>query len=122
VSYSRKPLVSVTIADCRVETFRASGHGGQAVNKRDTAVRVTHTPSRATAVSREHRGQLENKRAAFGKMVRSREFQNWLRIESAARLGSRSIDDIVDEQMSPANIRTEVKENGKWTRAGDPDV
>ncbi len=111
----RKPIVSVTIADCRVDTFRGSGKGGQARNTRDTGVRVTHEPSGATAESENARGQLDNKRTAFGKMVRSKKFQDWLRIETSFRITHRSIDDIVDEQMDPRNLKSEVRVEGKWT-------
>jgi len=63
------PVFSVTIKDCTVETFRSGGKGGQNQNKRDTGVRVKHAPSGAVGESREHRTQLENKRAAFRRMA-----------------------------------------------------
>lgn len=111
----RVPLVTVTIRDCVVDTFRCGGHGGQNVNKRDTGVRVTHPPSGASAESCETRSQGRNKTLAFGRMVRSEKFQLWLKIETSRRMTGRSIDDIVNEQMNEANIRVEVRgADGKW--------
>jgi protein subunit release factor A len=97
-------LFSVTLKDCRVDTFRAGGKGGQNQNKRDSGVRITHKDSKAVGESREERSQLQNKRKAFRKMAESKQFQAWLRMQA---LGLRPIDEIVDEQMQDENIRTE---------------
>jgi protein subunit release factor B len=43
----RERILSVTLADCRVDTFRAGGKGGQNQNKRETGVRITHRASGA---------------------------------------------------------------------------
>lgn len=60
-----KTLVfTITKNDCRMETFRAGGPGGQNQNKRNTGVRWIHVPSGATGEARDHRTQGENKRAA----------------------------------------------------------
>lgn len=71
----RELAFSVTIHDCEVQTFRAGGKGGQNQNKRDTGVRVIHHPSGARGESREERSQLQNKRAAFKRMVASGAFR-----------------------------------------------
>lgn len=51
--------------DIRMEAFRASGPGGQSVNKLATAVRLTHIPTGITAVCRTERSQLQNRQSAM---------------------------------------------------------
>ena len=50
--------------DIHFQTFRASGPGGQHVNKTETAVRATHTPSGISVVADDNRSQSQNKRLA----------------------------------------------------------
>ena len=54
--------------EIRVETFKASGPGGQHRNKKDTAVRVRHLLSGITAVATEHRSQVKNKELALQRL------------------------------------------------------
>ncbi len=79
----RTKMLTVTIKDCTVQTFRAGGKGGQNQNKRDSGVRVIHPPSGARGESREGRSQLENKRKAFVRMAESPKFRAWVRLRHA---------------------------------------
>ncbi|WP_230771889.1 peptide chain release factor H [Sphingomonas sp. Leaf4] len=56
-------------ADIRYQTLRASGPGGQHVNKTDSAVRATHSPTGLTAFSQEQRSQFANRRIARLKLA-----------------------------------------------------
>lgn len=71
----RRKVLSITIKDCEVQTFRSGGPGGQNQNKRDTGVRIIHPPSGARGESREFRTQPENKKAAWMRMVKSGTFK-----------------------------------------------
>lgn len=73
----REKILTVTIKDCRVDTFRAGGKGGQNQNKRDTGVRIRHKDSGAVGESRDQRTQLANKRRAFERMAKSKQFKTW---------------------------------------------
>lgn len=77
----RKRILSVTLADCEVDTYRASGAGGQKRNKTSSAVRVRHLPSGAVGNCSEHRSQYRNKRTAFIRMTETKEFKLWLRLQ-----------------------------------------
>jgi len=56
------------LAQCRVETFRAGGKGGQHQNTTDSAVRLTHRPTGESVVARDERSQHRNRQIALGRL------------------------------------------------------
>src|SRR5436309_600665 len=56
------------LAQCEVQTHRASGPGGQHRNKTETAVRLVHVPSGITAEGKDQRSRPQNLSAALGRL------------------------------------------------------
>jgi protein subunit release factor B len=112
---SKELLFSVTASDCEWQYMRGTGAGGQKRNKTDTKVRCIHPPSGAVAESDITRSQHQNKRDAFVKMINTKEFKAWHKIECAKRLGTlKDIEETVNEMMHDKYLRVEGKEDGKW--------
>ncbi len=87
-------VIDINPADVRTDTYRASGAGGQHINKTDSAVRLTHLPTGVAVACQMGRSQHQNREEAW-KMLRARLYEAELqRREAAAQAMQDSKTDI----------------------------
>ena len=104
-------VLSVTLADCDIQTFAAGGKGGQHQNTTNTGVRIIHRASGARGEARDNRSQTVNKRNAFIRMTKTGAFRVWL---NRQLLDGPTAEERVEKDMRPENLRVEVRGPNGW--------
>ena len=88
--------------DVRFEAMRASGPGGQHVNRTESAIRVTHIPTGLQAVASEERSQHQNRKLALARLAQKLDAQNAQRNQDAGKQRWRAHDKL--ERGNPKAI------------------
>jgi peptide chain release factor 1 len=112
--------IKINPQDLRIDVLRASGPGGQYVNRRESAVRITHLPTGITASSQEERTQQQNKERAM-KVLRARLLAKKQQEEMSQRdekrkeqIGSAMRAEKIRTYNFPQNRITDHRLNKSW--------
>jgi peptide chain release factor 2 len=119
--------------DLRIDTYRASGAGGQHVNTTDSAVRITHVPTNIVVSCQQQRSQHKNKAQAL-KMLKARLYENEIQKQEAEKMaventktdngwGSQIRSYVLHPYRMVKDLRTQVETgNAEYVLDGDLDM
>jgi len=95
------------LKDCRVDTFRSSGKGGQHANKTDSAIRLTHLGSGIVVVCQDERSQHRNKEIALNRLRIKLEKLN---VKPKKRISTKPTFSSNEKRIQSKKIRSQKKE------------
>ncbi len=109
--------VNIQPTDLRIDTFRASGAGGQHVNKTESAVRITHLPTGVVVESQDGRSQIRNREIAMQRLyqklheMQRQQYQSELAQQRKSLVGSGDRSDKIRTYNFPQNRVTDHRIN-----------
>lgn len=104
------------LSECKVETYRASGNGGQHVNTTESAVRLTHLPTGLVSICQQERSQYLNKRICLERLRKKIERLN---DRPAKRIATKRTRSSQIKRLDKKKKRSDVKHlRGKPSREG----
>lgn len=101
--------IDINPADLRIDTYRASGAGGQHVNKTDSAIRITHIPSGVVVQCQSERSQHQNRDQAY-KMLRAKLYEQEMLKRNAEK---QAMEDNKADIGWGSQIRSYVLDDGR---------
>ncbi len=118
----KKLLFSITKKDFDMQTFSVPGAGGGGKDTSSNGVRLVHRDSGAVGEGRQSRSLTQNRKEAFTKLVASKKFKDWHKIECARRMGQpiaetpeqiySRVDAMIAAGLKDGSIKVEVLPNG----------
>ncbi len=112
--------VDIKPEDITLDTFRASGAGGQHINKTDSAVRITHHPTGIVVSCQENRSQIKNRKSAMS-LLRSRIYDHMLEEQHSemaslrkSQIGSAKRSEKIRTYNFPQNRITDHRIKKTW--------
>lgn len=115
---SREVLFTVTRKDLEVTWYCSPGPGGQKKNKTANACRIAHRESGAVVTAQERRERSQNQKAALRRLAGHPKFLAWWRRRVFEILNRETLEEAVEREMAPANVRVEVQgPDGRWVPA-----